>query len=55
MNNVQDIWQRRFDELALLIAGQVDGAVISYICNQSLASKDIWQRRLDELTLLVAG
>ena len=35
----QDIWQRRFDELASLAkAGQVDGAMISDIQNRSLAS-----------------
>ena len=33
-----DIWQRRFDELAALVAGQVDGALISEIRNRSLAS-----------------
>ena len=34
----QDIWQRRFDELASLVAGQVDGARISDIRNRSLAN-----------------
>merc|ERR1712194_143542 len=33
----QDIWQRRFDELASMVAGQVDGAVISDIRSRSLA------------------
>ena len=33
-----DIWQRRVDELAALLAGQYDGASISEIRNRSLAS-----------------
>ena len=54
MSNVQDIWQGRFDELASLVAGQVDGAVISCIRNRSHL-QDLWQRRFDELASLVAG
>ena len=32
------IWQRRFGELASLVAGQVDGSVVSAIRHRSLAS-----------------
>ena len=34
----QDIWQRRFDELASMVAGQVDGAMVSDVRNRSQAS-----------------
>ena len=33
-----DIWQRRFDELAALVAGQVDGASVLEIRSRTLAS-----------------
>eukprot|EP00956_Cyclotella_meneghiniana_P025160 scaffold51847_cov39-Cyclotella_meneghiniana.AAC.4 len=32
-----DIWQRRFDELAALVDGKVDGAAVAAIRNQSFA------------------
>ena len=34
-----DIWQRRFDELAALVNGKVDGAAVAAIRNRSLADQ----------------
>ena len=31
-----DIWQRKFDELAALVAGKVDGAAVAAIRDRSL-------------------